>query len=70
MLCCWLVEAGWVTKVTLLFLIKGHTKNDADHDFNLLKRGQTGEDIWTVDALDVALTKSKKEHIDLLRMTA
>ena len=24
--CCWLVEANYVTKVTLLFLIKGHTK--------------------------------------------
>ena len=28
--CAWLVESGWVKKVTLLFLIKGHTKQDAD----------------------------------------
>ena len=25
--CAWLVEAGWVEKVTLLFLVKGYTKN-------------------------------------------
>ena len=62
--CCWLVEAGYVKKVTLLFLIKGHTKNDADRKFNLLKRGQDGEDIWTDVELDVALTKKNKEFID------
>ena len=28
MFCMWLVEAGYVDEVTLLFLVKGHTKND------------------------------------------
>ena len=55
--CCWLVEANYATKVTLLFLIKGHTKNDCDREFNLLKEGQDREDIWTADKLDTALTK-------------
>ena len=32
--------------VALLFLIKGHTKQDADKKFNLLKQGTDGEDIF------------------------
>ena len=50
------------------FLIKCHTKNDADRMFNLLKRGQDGEDIWTDAELDDALTKKNKEFIDLFRL--
>ena len=34
--CCWLVEAGWAGEVTIIFLIKGHTKNDCDVKFNIL----------------------------------
>lgn len=66
--CTFLVEAGWVEKFTLLFLVKGHTKNDCDRNFNLLKQGQDGEDIWTADELDAALTKKNREFIDLLRV--
>lgn len=67
--CTWLVEAGWIGKVTLLFLVKGHTKNDCDRNFNLLKRGQDGEDIWTDVELDVALTKKNEDFISLKRVT-
>ena len=66
--CQWLVEAGWVRKVTLLFLIKGHTKNDCDKMFNNLKQGTRGENIWTADDLDEAYVKANKEYIDLLRI--
>ena len=66
--CTWLVEAGWVEKMTLLFLVKGHTKNDCDQNFNLLKQGQDGEDIWTADELDTVLTKKNTEFIDLKRI--
>ena len=45
-LCAWLVEAGWAKEVTLLFLIKGHTKNNCDIKFNLLKRGTRGINIF------------------------
>jgi len=31
------VERGWFDKVNLIFLVKGHTKNDCDRMFNLLK---------------------------------
>ena len=57
-------------KVTPIFLIKGHTKNDCDCEFDLLKQGQSSEDIRTTDELDAALTKKSKEFIDLLRVTA
>ena len=68
--CCWLAEANFATKVTLLFLIKGHTKNDCDREFNLLKEGQDGEDIWTADELDEALTKKNSETISLSCLSA
>ena len=67
--CCWLVEADWVKKVTFLFLIKDHTKNDVGREFNLLKHGQSGEDIWTANELGTALTRNNKEFINLLRTT-
>ena len=66
--CMWLVEIEYCEKVTLLFLIKGHTKNDCDRFFNLLKRGTEGEDIWTDSELDAAYTKNNKEDIDLMRV--
>ena len=31
------VERGWFCKVNLIFLVKGHTKNDCDQMINLLK---------------------------------
>ena len=57
-------------KVTLLFLVKGHTKNDCDHMFNLLKRGMDSEDIWTAVELDAALVKKNSEFIRLERVAA
>ena len=63
--CAWLVEAGWIKKVTLLFLVKGHTKNDCDKKFNLLKQGTNGKDIWTDVQLDATLSKKNSKDIDL-----
>ena len=40
--CCWLVEAGWAKEVVMMFLIKGHTKNECDSKFNSLKKGRDG----------------------------
>lgn len=68
MFCMWLHEAGWVTKVTLLFLVKGHTKNDGDKYFNLLKQGTAGEDLWTAEQLDAAYTKNNANYISLYRV--
>ena len=35
--CNWVVESRFATKLTLLFLVKGHTKNLCDRMFNLVK---------------------------------
>ena len=48
----WLEEVGWIEKVLLLFMVKRHTKNDYNRNFNLLKQGQDGEDIWTNEELN------------------
>ena len=40
--CYWLVKANCMTKVTLLFLIKGHTKCYCGREFNLLKEYKIG----------------------------
>mmetsp|Transcript_17363 Transcript_17363/g.46310 ORF Transcript_17363/g.46310 Transcript_17363/m.46310 type:complete len:142 (+) Transcript_17363:788-1213(+) len=37
----WLVETGFANKLTLLFLIKGHTKNICDRLFNLLTNAKS-----------------------------
>ena len=66
--CLWLVEAGHAKKVTLMFLIKGHTKNHCDKYFNLLKKGTRGRDIWTADQLDEAYTMNNAKYISLYRL--
>jgi hypothetical protein len=66
--CMWLVEAGWVEEVTLMFLVKGHTKNDCDKMFNNLKQGTKGKNIWTGDDLDEAYMANNAEFISLTRI--
>ena len=44
--CVWLGKAGGAKKAALLFLVKGHTENDYDRMFNLLKRGLDNLEIW------------------------
>jgi hypothetical protein len=66
--CMWLVEAGWVEEVTLMFLVKGHTKNDCDKMFNNLKQGTKGKNIWTGRDLDEAYVANNEEFISLTRI--
>ncbi|EJK57849.1 hypothetical protein THAOC_22069 [Thalassiosira oceanica] len=66
--CSWLIEAGWADEVELLFLIKGHTKNECDVKFNILKKGTRGRNIFTQKGLDAAFTRGNEEHIDLKRV--
>ena len=47
----WMVEMEYFAKITLFFLIKGHTKNVCDRMFNLLKLGYHRKDIFTMDEL-------------------
>jgi len=64
----WLVEGKHAKKVTLVFLIKGHTKNFCDNRFNLLKQGTAGRNIWDEVSLDQAYTEKNKDFIDLQRL--
>jgi hypothetical protein len=57
-LCAWLVEKEYFLKVTVVFLVKGHTKNPVDHLFNSLKREYRKQNIETFDALLPILNKS------------
>ena len=66
--CCWVVEAGWAGEVELLFLIKGHTKNECDVKFNILKKSTHGVNIFTERGLDHYYTKDNSDQIDLVRV--
>lgn len=55
----WMVEMEVFPKITLFFLIKGHTKNACDRMFNLLKMGYHCKDIFTVDQLLEILNENK-----------
>ena len=57
-LCAWLVEKEYFLKVTVVFLVKGHTKNPVDHLFNSLKREYRKQNIQTMGALLPILNKS------------
>ena len=54
--------------VTLLFLFKGHMKNDCNKIFNLLKMSTDGNNIWNAEDLDRASMKNNAEFIVLLRV--
>ena len=58
MLCGWLIERGFFKKVTVLFLVKGHTKNPCDHLFNTLKRCYRAQNIETFEDLLRILNQS------------
>jgi hypothetical protein len=57
-LCAWLIEKGFFTKVSVVFLVKGHTKNPCDHLFNALKRFYRAQNIETFQYMIVILNKS------------
>ena len=64
----WVVEAGMASKATLLFLIKGHTKNICDRKFNLLKSGLRKKNCYDEKQLDAALTEKSNGEVDLMRL--
>jgi hypothetical protein len=57
-LCAWLVKKEYFLKVTVVFLMKGRTKNPVEHLFNSLKREYRAQNIQTMDALLPILNKS------------
>ena len=50
----------------MMFLIKGHTKNECDSKFNSLKKRTFGVNIFTEEGLDPAYTKQNAD--DLTRL--
>ena len=65
--CNWIHECGVAKKATLLFLIKGHTKNICDRLFNLVEHEYHGTNIYSEDVLDASL--GKHLQITLRRLT-
>ena len=65
--CKWIHECGVAKKVTLLFLMKGRTKNICDCLFNLVKHEYHDTNIYSEDALDASL--GKHPQITLRRLT-
>ena len=63
----WLAEAKIFPKITLLFLVKGHTKNSDDCMFNLLKLTYHSRDIFTYDELHSVL--SENEFVNVIKMS-
>lgn len=45
--CAYFVESCWFEKVNVIFLIKGHTKNSCDRNFNCLKSKWHKENVYT-----------------------
>ena len=58
----WLVEKEYFDEVLCLFLVKGHTKNPADHLFNSLKPFYRQQNIETFDHLVQVLDQSDNVH--------
>ena len=63
----WLVEAKIFPKVTLLFLVKGHTKNSTNRMFRLMKLTYHFRYIFTHDELHSVL--SENEFVNVIRMS-
>jgi hypothetical protein len=54
----WLVQCGYFLEVNFIFLVVGHTKNAANHLFNLLKKDYRKKKIYTFDKLIKNLSAS------------
>jgi len=61
------VENKVFPKVTLFFLVKGHTKNVADRMFNLLELSYHAKDIFTYDQLHAVLNENKYSNVMQMR---
>ena len=59
----WLVEAGYFKKASLVFLVKGHTKNACDRNFNLLKLRYHKTDVYTYKQLIEVLSFHKQINV-------
>jgi hypothetical protein len=58
-ICAWLIEKVFFSKVSVVFLVEGHTKNPSDHLFNALKRFYRAQNIETFEDLIDILNQSE-----------
>ena len=58
----YIVEKGWAESVNLIFLIKGHTKNACDRNFNLLKKEWRHKNIYTMEQTFDVLNACENVH--------
>ena len=63
----WLAEIGIFHKITLHFLVKGHTKNSADRCFNMLKKDYQSRDIYTYSELHESVNQNKYINVHKLQ---
>ena len=62
----WMVETGIFPKVTLLFLVKGHTKNACDRLFNLVKLDYHRRNTYSYDELMESVNSNS--DVDAMKM--
>ena len=62
-----IVQRGWANLARAVFLIKGHTKNDCNRTFNLMKIDYRKKDIFTPDGLIEAC--SKHDQVTCIRFS-
>ena len=61
----YMVELGWFRKINLIFLIKGHTKNDCNHMFNLFNMDWRKTNVYTIDKYMEIL--QRKDNVDVVK---
>ena len=62
-----LVEGGFFSTVTVAFLVKGHTKNSCDRNFNAMKKIYHKRNIFTKD--EVLKILGESEYITMIDTT-
>lgn len=65
----YLVETKKFAKVSLVFLIAGHTKNPCDRMFNLLKKGYRRRNLFDVDSTISVLNENELVTVQRLKAT-
>ena len=60
----YLQELGWFQDVNLIFMLKGHTKNEADCHFNLMKQDWRKRDVYCFD--DCMLHLNNKPNVTVI----
>ena len=58
------VEMGCAKQMNLIFLVKGHTKNSCDRNFNLLKTDWRKKDIFAME--DTLKILDQSDYVEVI----